>query len=275
MVQSVNRKFGEGEGEGVAGVALLHKTFALLDHFTLERPNWTQAELTAESKLPRSTVSRVARYLVQRGYLSFDPANRVYALGYAAADLGRRAAHALDLAILARDILDHISRETRETVMLTRYDPAIPAVVCIAQVHSLHEGLQVFEKIGARFPLHAGASAKAVLAFLPEAQRRAVLAGPLAPLANGKPIDPEALAAEIDEIRARGYAATSEETYPGASGLGIALIGPGGQPEGSLAVAGPLYRMTPEAKARIAELLVEASRTIRHRLSAPRENATK
>lgn len=269
MSDPVNRKTAERLPKGenpVVGVGLLHKAFAVLDLFQIDNPDWTQADIARAADLPRSTASRVVRYLVQTGYLRFDAASRSYALGPAAADLGRRAAGASDLASLSRDVLEDISHRTRETVMLTRYDAAGAAVICVDQVPSLHEGLQVFERIGARFPLHAGATAKAVLAALPEHICSRVLAGPLVSVGSAAQVDASRLAADVDTIRARGYATSQEETYPGASGVGVAILGPSG-PVGSIAVAAPIYRMTPEVEVRVTNLLIEGAARIGARLS--------
>lgn len=269
MQEPVNIKSTERLPKGenpVAGVGLLHKAFAVLDLFQTDRPDWTQADLARAADLPRSTASRVVRYFVQTGYLRFDSSSRTYALGPAAADLARRAAGAGDLATLSHDVLEDISRRTRETVMLTRYDPAGSAVICVDQVPSLHEGLQVFERIGARFPLYAGATAKAVLAALPDGVRARVLAGPIVAVGSAAPVDAAQLSAEVETIRARGYATSQEETYPGASGVGVAILGPSG-PVGSIAVAAPIYRMTPVVEAHVTRLLIDGAARIGARLA--------
>ncbi len=147
-----------------AGVGLLKKVFQILDLFTDERPSWTQSELVRDTQLARSTLSCLVRFLCATGYL-IELRGR-YTLGFAAIDLGRRAQRQFDLVGLCQNILEELSQATAETVILTGYDDVRASVVCLAQIPSRQGGLRVFEQIGAAYPLHSGATSKAVLAFL-------------------------------------------------------------------------------------------------------------
>ena len=73
----------------------------------------------------------------------------------------------------------------------------------------------------------AGAVAKAVLAFLPDDGKTAVVEGPLSRLTDKTIIDPTVLTHDLDEIKARGYAISREETYPGVYGCGAPVFGRG------------------------------------------------
>jgi DNA-binding IclR family transcriptional regulator len=228
-----------------SGVGLLQKAFQLLDLFTDERPAWTQAELARETGLARSTLSRLVRFMARRGFL-IEQYGR-YRLGFAAIDLGRRAQRLFNLAELCHDLLEELARATSETVILTGYDEAGSRVICLAQIPSRQGGLRVYENIGTAYPLHSGATAKAVLAFLPDRQIEAVLAGHLSPVNPAARVDREALRAQLADIRACGLVITHEETYPGVTGLAVPLLTPRGQPLGSIGLAGPMQRMTAEA----------------------------
>ncbi|THK34078.1 IclR family transcriptional regulator [Ensifer sp. MPMI2T] len=230
------------EADGSAqGVGLLVKAFQILDLFTDARPSWTQAELVRETSLPRSTLGRLVRFLAARGYL-FDEHGR-YRLGFAAVDLGRRAQVQFNLVDLLDDLLEYLAQTTGETVMLTAYDEAQSRVVCLAQIPSRQGGLRVFENVGAAFPLHCGASSKAVLAFLPQKQIDTVLMGDLRPFnQQAKARSVEELRTEIHAIQTCGYTISHEETYPGVAGFGVPILTPGGRPLGSFAVAAPLQR---------------------------------
>jgi DNA-binding IclR family transcriptional regulator len=226
-----------------SGVGLLQKALQLLDLFTDERPAWTQAELARETGLARSTLSRLVRFMARRGFL-IEQYGR-YRLGFAAIDLGRRAQRLFNLTELCHDLLEELARATSETVILTGIDEAGSRVVCLAQIPSRQGGLRVYENIGTAYPLHSGATAKAVLAFLPERQIEAVLTGDLSQVNPAAPItDRETLRAQLADIRARGLVITDEETYPGVTGLAVPLLTPRGQPLGSIGLAGPMQRMT-------------------------------
>lgn len=256
------------------GVALLHKTFAVMELFTLEAPLWGQSEIAGHLDLPRSTVSRLVRFLTQRGYLLYSAPERKYALGPASFRMGQNAIGAVDLASISRDVIEQINRRTRETVVLMRYDAASSSMICVDALIGLHEGLQVSEKAGSIFPLYVGASAKCVLAALPEERRQKVLAGPIVPQGHSPSITSEGLAEQLDRIRARGYATAKSETYPGVDGIGFAILDASGAPVGSLAVGLPSYRMTEGARELIVDLLRQGTERIRRRLAGAVDTMT-
>jgi DNA-binding IclR family transcriptional regulator len=250
---------------GPAGVGLLVKTFQILDLFTDERPAWTQSELARETGLARSTLSRMVRFLSARNYL-MEQRGR-YVLGFAAIDLGRRAQLQFNLVDLCYDLLEEVAQTTGETAILTGYDESRACVVCLAQIPSRHGGLRVFDNIGNTYPLYAGASSKAVFAFLPEPQIERVLAGPLTPVNPTFKPNAKKLRAQIAEIRTDGYVVTSQETFPGVTGVGVPILTPRRQPLGSIAMGGPLHRMDAKAVARSAELMLDIGRRAAARIA--------
>ena len=142
-------------------------------------------------------------------------------------------------------------------------------VVCVAQIASPREGLRVFQSIGSAIPLHAGAVAKAVLAFLPDDIKTAVVEGPLAQLTEKTITDPTVLTHDLDEIKARGYAISREETYPGVYGIGAPVFGPGGAITGGIAIAAPLFRMESVSMLDHAQRVVATAQALSQRLGAP------
>jgi DNA-binding IclR family transcriptional regulator len=139
------------------------------------------------------------RFLCGRNYLS-ELRGR-YTLGFGAIDLGRRAQVQFNLVDLCSDLLEELAQATAETVILTGYDDARASVVCLAQIPSRQGGLRVFENIGTAYPLHSGATAKAVLAFLPEDELNRVLAGDITPLNRASKTSRETLKKHLAEIR--------------------------------------------------------------------------
>jgi DNA-binding IclR family transcriptional regulator len=248
-----------------AGVGLLVKVFQILDLFSDRRPTWSQAEIARATGLPRSTLSRLVRFLCLRNYL-LEQRGR-YTLGFAAIDLGRRAQVQFNLVNLCSDALEELAEQTGETIILTGYDDARSSVVCLAQIPSPAGGLRVFENIGTAYPLHSGATAKAVLAFLPNEQLQAVLAGDITPLNPAARTSLRALKAQIAEIRKHGYAITREETYPGVAGIAVPILTQVRQPLGSIAIAGPLHRMRERELCVYAKLLSKVAGRVAQRLA--------
>ncbi len=250
------------------GVGLVQKTLQILDLFQLDRPTWSQPELAQSTGMPKSTVNRLVRFLTDRGYLAPLEGRNRYTLGPASIDLGRRASALFDFGAICQPTLEQLSRETSETVLLTAVIGSGNAVRCVDQIESTREGLRVFEQIGAIFPLHAGAAPKAVLAFLPEAERKRYLSRPMAAVTQSTLIDADALDRDLSETRQRGYSISSEETYEGVAGVAAPFFWSDGRPAGSMAIATPTQRATPEAIKRFGALLRNACAQVDELLSA-------
>lgn len=229
--------------ETTGGVGLIRKTFQVLDMFDVETPAWSQADLVRKSGMNRSTLSRVVRYLHSSGYLMFNEQNSKYMLGIAAVELGRRASNSFDLHVISGSVVEQLALQEKETVILTSYQEGQGFVTCLDQVHASQGGLSVFEKLGAVFPLHAGASPKAILLALSPDQREDYYKQDLKSFTPATITDPDKLRAHIEEYAARGFAVSREETYPGVIGVAAPIV-VNGRPLGSIALSVPIQRTT-------------------------------
>lgn len=228
--------------ETPGGVGVLVKTFKLLELFCAEQPSWSQSGLVKATGFPKATISRLVRFLCSQGYLFHVQSTGNYTLGPSAVDLGMRAFAQFNIRDACLPTLEILAKKTQETVLLTSFNKLSYRVVCIEQIPSRRGGLRVFENIGATFPLHAGACAKAVLAFLPKENQEAVLAAPLEALTANTITDPQHLEKELAEIEKQQYAVSVEETYPGVYGVSSPFFGPGHNVLGSISIAAPMFR---------------------------------
>ena len=90
------RRSDAGDGAAAtAGPKVLEKTLRVLDLFTIEHPSWSATEIARELEMPTATTHRIVRALEARSYLA--KVGSRYRLGFAAIDLGRRAAASVDL----------------------------------------------------------------------------------------------------------------------------------------------------------------------------------
>ncbi len=248
------------------GVNLLHKAFLVLDLFQDDVPAWSQTDLSRAAGLPRSTASRLVRYLCERGFLMRDGDLKQYRLGPAAIDLGRRALRTLDIRGTCRPVLERVAAQTDETTILTILDESGETVSCVDQIESGADGLRVFERIGAKMPLHAGAAPKAVLAMLSADEQMRIIEGRLPALTPYSITDPAALRTDLAAIAERGYALSRQETYVGVFGAGCAFHGWGTRPLGSIAIAAPLSRVSDQRLEEFGALVRAAAEEISLRL---------
>ncbi|SOY70115.1 IclR family transcriptional regulator [Cupriavidus taiwanensis] len=225
----------------------LDGALALLTHFTVRQPSWGVRELARHSGVHHAVVHRVLATFAANGFLVQDAQGR-YALGLRWFELGQVTRKTFSPAEVVQPALEALARECGETVFLSWLDG--DHGLCTDIAHSQHQ-LRFSIEVGQRFPLDAGAHAKAMLAFQPEALRRR--------LGGGTP----GLEARLAQIRADGWAYTCEESAATVAGLALPLFHRDSQAVvGSLAIAGPLQRLTPEAAPRCLQALRTARGTI-------------
>ncbi|MGD9894681.1 MAG: IclR family transcriptional regulator [Dehalococcoidia bacterium] len=234
-------------------VKILDKTFRILALFSATTPVWGVTDLAAEAGMPKSTVYRVLRVLLQHEILAQDPLTKRFRLGLGALELGRRAYEGMELRQVALPVLHRIAALSGETVVLEVLNREHDRVVCVERAQR-QTGLRLILDIGSTVPLHAGASSKVLLAFLPDDEIEAVIARGLPPLTAHTITDADRLRRDLAEIRARGYAVSYEETDDGAAGVAVPIWDRTGHVVAGLTIAGPLARLNQATVSRYLDL---------------------
>ncbi|TQS45860.1 IclR family transcriptional regulator [Cryptosporangium phraense] len=234
--------------------------------------SWGVSAMARELDLSKAVVHRIMRSLVDRGMLTIDATSRTYQLGPAAAAIGARALRDSKLRRVSLPLLRELQTTTGETTTLSAR--VHRGRVYLDQVVSTHE-INMTVELGRRFPLHAGGSGRAILAFLPPDEREAVLHGELPTLTSATTVDPERLRGLLVETRRVGVADSGGERQPGAGSVAAPIFDLDGQVVGSISVCGPIHRLTPDVRhgygARVAETADRISRALGWRGGLPPE----
>jgi DNA-binding IclR family transcriptional regulator len=119
--------------------------------------------------------------------------------------------------------LRRLSEDTDETAVLTVLSPERDRSVCLERVET-SQPLRLSVQPGRELPLHAGASQKALLAFMPEREVDRVLDRPLERLCSATITDPSELRRDLEAVRERGWASSYEETNVGVWGIAVPVI---------------------------------------------------
>jgi DNA-binding IclR family transcriptional regulator len=233
--------------EQLRGTKTLERAFRILDLFTADQAVWGVSEISHALGLPRSTAHRVLRALERHRYLWQDPEHRKFRLGSKALNLGWRALQSVELRRAAYPVMQRLFQATGETVVLTVLSEDRTQSVCVERIDSRHQ-LRLILEIGRPIPLHAGASSKVMLAYLPPEQVSRVIATHGLPAVNRNTIaDPIRLDEHLREIRGQGYALSFEETNEGAAGVAAPIFDQRGEIAGGLGIAGPMARFSQQS----------------------------
>jgi DNA-binding IclR family transcriptional regulator len=119
--------------------------------------------------------------------------------------------------------------------------------------------------VGTRWPAHATATGKTLLADLSDEELTGLL--PQLPAQTPKTItDPQALRRELVKVRERGFATNVEELEPGYMAAGVPVRAQGGRVVAASGIGGPRLRLSPERLAEMAKPMIEAAARISERL---------
>ena len=221
------------------------------------------SEVSRRLGLSKAVVHRILSSLVSRRLLAVDENGGRYRLGPAAATLGARALRDLDLRENALPVLRRLQQETGETATVSELVGV--SRVYLDQIPSLQE-IKMTVEIGRPFPLHAGASSRAILAFAPPDLRRQILDGSLGALTPKTIVDRVELEAELARNAREGVAASFGERQPGAASVAAPLLVADGHAIGSISVCGPVDRFGGETVRRLYPLVRDASRELSRKL---------
>ena len=218
----------------------LARAFQLLRWFTGERLDSIGVREAASAlSVAPSTAHNLLAALVAEGVLHRDERTGRYTLGLRLLQLAHQAIDQVPLQRAAMPHLRRLAAASNEGAYLSLYVRERSELVTIAGVDSTHPVRYVIDMFSWR-PLHVGASGRAVLAFLPAADRAAILAQ--RPARGLKSSDRPDLAQELAAIRRRGYAVTHGTRIEGAVGIAAPLLDPSGVVLGAVGIAMPNQR---------------------------------
>ncbi len=203
----------------------------------------TFTELTSASGLAKSTTSRLLMALERSGLVQRDSKGG-FRPGEVFVSYAWRSGAESGLIPVAQPFLDRLGDATGETINLGVESRGM--VEQIAQVDSTYM-IGGTNWVGLSVPLHCAALGKVLLAYgaaeLPP--------GRLSRRTGHTITSREALAAELTDVRRRGYAVTNEELEPGLVAVAAPVHRDDATVVAALSVSGPASRLT---KARIPEM---------------------
>jgi len=204
------------------GVAAVDRALSILDAFTPTRPRMTLAELSQATGLYKSTILRLIGSLERFGYLRHLP-NGNYQIGPKLAELATVFQDAFNIRDFVQPVLEELVDQTNEGASYFVRDG--DQQVCIFRIDGRHSIRDHHIRVGDRWTLDRGATAKTFLKF------------------DNK----TATDATIDNMIAKSIG----EKQPDAAGIAAPVFGTENKLVGALIVSGPRSRFD---KAKVKEL---------------------
>jgi DNA-binding IclR family transcriptional regulator len=228
-------------------------------------------DLSRHLGLPKSSLHGLLTVLTERGYVAFDPEQRMYSLGIRVWEAGQAYVSHHNLEREALPVMRRVVEAINETVQLAVLDGI--ENVYLAKVDCSHP-LRLQSEIGKRLHAHATGLGKVLLAFLPPDELRDRLAGQSLPLFTSNTIrDLDTLLPTLDEIRRRGFAMDNQEYTPGLVCVAVPIFDRDDRVPVALSASIPLSRAAPEQLAVALRSIAAASVELSHRLGKSRPDS--
>jgi DNA-binding IclR family transcriptional regulator len=246
------------------GVGSVARATQLLDVLAASETPLGVNELARRIGVNASTASRLLSTLQDAG-LVMRTDSGPYRLGLKLVTLSDRVLASLDVRALARPLLERLVAETGETATLSV--PGETEAITVDFVPSPSSVVSM-ARVGRPSVSHATAAGKVMLAYAGgEAAggrpvgRAGGGAGPVS-LTRFTPrtiTDPAALAAELDAVRARGWAEAVGEREADLAALAAPAFGRHGELAAILGIQGPVSRLPVAARRTLREPLLVAA----------------
>ena len=221
-------------------------------------------EIAGQVGLPKTTVHGILRTLLDVGFVEQDPETGKYQLGAALLHMGSSYLDGNELRTRALNWSDSLASRSHESVRIGTLHEG--RVLIVHHVFRPDDSLQVLD-VGTLLPVHATALGKALLAESP--YMASVLAG-LERFTPATVTDADALRAQLDETRERGWAADIEELIEGEASYAAAIKDRRGVLVGAIGISGPIERLLTggEPSAELVSYVREAARSVSRDLGA-------
>lgn len=233
----------------------LEKGLEILELLANNKAGLTQKEILQETGFSQTTIFRITLSLQNRGYVLRDEDSKKIFLSKRMLSIGLTTINEDDLPNIAGRYMRGLRDEIKETICL--------GVLGDGEGVFLHQviGKHLFNfslSPGKKLPLHAAAPCKAMIAMLPDRDKKDLLDGVVFHRYNSNTITTASgLEREFETIRASGVAFDHEEEMRGVVCASAPIFDHNGYPVAAIWFSGPTDRIS-------TEQLVEYGDRVKH-----------
>ena len=223
----------------------------------------TVTDVAKKIDLSRATTFRLLVTLEDEGIV--DRQDTLYSLGWDLALIAQSVDPASGLVPRIKGILEEFADEVGETVTFSLRH-GLYELDLVLQVSPRLLGMTMSAMYNMRWPHHASAAGKLLLAELTPEQLRMALGDELKALTTATITNFEDLAQELKAVRERGWAGTIEELEEGIIAYGAPVRDSVGTFIGAVAVVGPSQRVE-KKQAELPGRLITAAERVQQRMN--------
>ncbi|UJL45600.1 IclR family transcriptional regulator [Virgibacillus sp. NKC19-16] len=235
----------------------------ILKSFSTFEPTKKVSELAESLGLAKSTVSRLLTTLASEGFVIKDEKTQAYRLGISVLTLAGIVTNNLDIHKEAAPVLHKLVNDTGETAHLAVMDGL--DTIYIHKEECYHP-VRILTHIGRRNPSYCTSSGKVLLAFSGDNVVEDIINQGLVSYTENSITDPNVLRKELDMIREKNYAVSTEELTEGTKSVAAPIRDYTGKVVSAITVVGPIQRMKNYKIRDIAKKVTHAAKEASERL---------
>lgn len=218
------------------------RTLALLEAVARIGSPVRPVELSTELSLPKPTIHRLLALLEQQGFLQRELDGRSYSPGPRLRRFSTSVLSSLRIRTARLAVLAALAEDIGETCNIAIPDRS--AMTYLDRVETTWP-LRIQLPIGSQVPFHCTASGKMYLSTLPAAHlHRYLRAGVFDARTPATITDRGALAAELDRVRAAGFAEDAEEFMEGMIAIAMPIEDGQGRMVATVSFHAPTVRLS-------------------------------
>lgn len=251
-------------GRERGGIQSIERAFAILEEVARNRDGISLAELSRRVELHNSTTFHLVKTMVSLGYIQQTSESKRYRVGRHVFTLAAGALHEIELANVARPILETLAQHSGEcSHFAVRSGDDIIVVAKTAGTGMF----QVADQVGVVRPAHCTALGKVLLAALhPPQLQRYLQTHELRRFTPRTIVDRDLLLREIDAVRRADIAFDDSEFDPDARCVAVPVRNFTGQVAGAIGISGPIWRLSVQALNEKAQQVREAAAALSREL---------
>ncbi|MBN9888907.1 IclR family transcriptional regulator [Salipiger abyssi] len=216
--------------EGLQSVIL---TMQIVEHVARTGKGVGVTSLATALGTSKSRIHRHLQTLVQQGYVFQHEDSERYEIGHQLVSLGQAVLDNSGLVGASRDSLLALRDRIGRSAVASQLTPEGMLVIATVRGPS---PIEIGVRVGSLLSFNGSAQGKVAAAFSSEAFQQRVLTGELTAYTEHTITDPEQLAAEFAEIRARGWATAPNQAALGLNTLASPILDASGAACGTVGI---------------------------------------
>ncbi|NNF80103.1 MAG: IclR family transcriptional regulator, partial [Rhizobiales bacterium] len=218
----------------MATSSIVSKTALVLDIVCARSEPLSFTQIARATGLQKSATHRILSILREERLVGYDASNQTYFAGNRLTGWAAGVFRTNDLPALCESTMEHLCAQSGAHVALSILDGT--SVLYLKTVEA-GEPYRLAARVGERSPLHATAAGKVLLAYqTPSKQAGLLEALPLERYTEFTITSPDALKADLDEIKARKYALCDREEFLQVAGISAPVFSSQGSPVGAISI---------------------------------------